>query len=327
MLSIAAALCGCRGSRPGRMLSRLDDVRIFKGDDSTAYRDPAVVYADGTFHLFFTLVRIERDSVFSYTAQSSSKDLKHWSEPKIITPRDQSLNYSSPGNVVRDGDEWVLCLQTYPRPGYVTAQTPRFGDETARIFTMRSKDLENWGEPRLLKVKGDVPVEEMGRMIDPYLLQKDGRWWCFYKQNGVSMSDSDDLEHWNYRGSANSGENVCILPGDDGSYLMFHSPANGVGMKRSSDLLDWSDCVNAGHKGWSDDGSVLVFDQKDWPWAGGRLTAGAVLDCRDVPGIGSYLMFFHGSGPLSEVEGDLDRNASIGIAWSGDLLDWDWPSR
>jgi hypothetical protein len=48
---------------------------------------------------------------------------------------------------------------------------------------MRSKDLEMWGAPELLRVKGpDVPQEKMGRMLDDYLLaDKDepGKWWCF----------------------------------------------------------------------------------------------------------------------------------------------------
>ena len=51
-----------------------------------------------------------------------------------------------------------------------------------------SDDLVHWDAPELLRVKGDaVPREEMGRMIDPYLLEdKDepGKYWCFYKQNG-----------------------------------------------------------------------------------------------------------------------------------------------
>ncbi|MDQ6762706.1 MAG: hypothetical protein M3015_08765 [Bacteroidota bacterium] len=34
-------------------------------------------------------------------------------------------------------------------------------------------------------------------------------------------------------------------------------------------------------------------------------------------------MFFHGSGPLKEEEGDFDKNASIGIAWSNNLVQWD----
>ena len=83
--------------------------------------------------LYFSLVRIENDSIFSYVATSTSVNLKDWTEPRILTERDQNLDYSSPGNVIRFG----------------------------------------------------------GRMIDPYLIEdKDepGKWWCFYKQNGVSNS-------------------------------------------------------------------------------------------------------------------------------------------
>jgi hypothetical protein len=38
-------------------------------------------------------------------------------------------------------------------------------------------------------------------------------------------------------------------------------------------------------------------------------------------------MFFHGSGPKTEPQGDFDRNASIGIAWSDDLVVWEWPGK
>ena len=41
------------------VLDRIQDVRILSGDARTAYRDPAIWYEDGTFHLFFTLVETE----------------------------------------------------------------------------------------------------------------------------------------------------------------------------------------------------------------------------------------------------------------------------
>ena len=90
-----------------------------------------------------------------------------------------------------------------------------------------------------MRVKGpDVPREEMGRMIDPYLIRdKDdpNKWWCFYKQDGVSMSYTYDFETWTYFGRADAGENVCILVDGD-EYVLIHSPGNGVGVKRSRDL-------------------------------------------------------------------------------------------
>lgn len=106
---------------------------------------------------------------------------------------------------------------------------PRFGTGDARIFIMRSKDLVNWSEPELLPVKGNIPEKEMGCMIDPYLIEdKDhpGKWWCFYKQNGVSMSYTTNFKDWTFHGYTESGENVCVL-NENGEYILFHSPKTG----------------------------------------------------------------------------------------------------
>ena len=184
------------------------------------------------------------------------------------------------------------------------------------MFIMRSNDLRHWAQPELLRVKGpEVAIAEMGRMIDPYLLEdKDepGKWWCFYKQNGVSMSFSYDLKNWTYFGVTQSGENVCVLV-DNNEYILFHSPKNGIAIKRSTDL-----------KNWRDDNILITLGQQHWPWAHGRITAAAVIDGRKIPAIGKYLMFYHGSGPDDERR-MFDNHASIAIAWSDDLVHWDWP--
>jgi len=313
---LLASLGALHAAEPERvLLSEISSPIIFRGDATTAYRDPTVIYHDGWFCLFFTLVKIEPDKrPFSYTAWSKSRDLIKWSEPTIFTPRDQSLNYGSPGNIIRHGDEWVLCLQTYPRPN-----GEMYGNSTARIWTMRSKDLETWGEPELLRVKGpDVPQEKMGRMIDAFLLEdKDepGKWWCFYKQNGVSMSWSHDLKTWTYAGRTSAGENACVIVERD-DYVLFHSPGNGVGVKRTKDLNEWRD------------EGELTLGQKSWPWTQGRLTAGFVLDLRTEPAVGEALMFFHGSDfPERDPRGGFDNFASIGLAWSDDLQTWTWPGK
>jgi len=300
-------------------LNTLESPIIFKGDETTAYRDPAVLYHNKVFYLFFTLVRTEEGKIYSYTAESHSVDLKHWSPEKIITAKDQTLNFSSPGNIIRHKGEWILCLQTYPRPDYTSDQKTRYGTRDARLYLMRSKDLENWSTPEIMKVKGpDVEIAEMGRMIDPYLLEdKDekGKWWCFYKQKGVSMSYSKDLRTWTYVGHTESGENVCVLH-EQNEYILFHSPQNGISIKRSSDLSSWKD--------W---GNRITLGQDEWSWAKGRITAGTVINLQANKAFGKYIMFFHGSGPKTETEGDFDRNASIGIAWSDDLVSWDWPGK
>ena len=158
----------------------------------------------------------------------------------------------------------------------------------------------------------------MGRMIDLYLVEdKDekGKWWGFYKQKGVSMSYSYDFKNWTYCCHTKSGENVTVLTENE-KYLLFHSPHNGIAIKRSSNLKDWGD--------WGD---LIVLGQEDWEWAKGRISAGTVINLTNNPKVGKYLMFFHGSGPKTEEEGDFDRNASLGISWSNDLINWDWPGK
>ncbi len=286
---------------------------LFAGDATHAYRDPAAIFHDGWLYLYFTHVVTKADNIaYSHVAWSKSRDLIHWTTPVDLTPSDKSLDYGSPGDIVRHNNQWVLCLQTYPRP-----HGERYGNQDSRIFTMRSDDLEHWSNPELLQVKGPhVPREKMGRMIDPYLFaDKDvpNKWWCFYKQNGISLSSSPDLKTWTPQGRIDAGENPCVIL-DRNQYLLFHSPSNGIGMKRSTDL-----------KTWHDEG-IITLGQKQWPWAQGRLTAAFVLDLRREAAIGKALMFFHGS---TYAECDrrcvFDTFASLVIAWSDDLKHWDWP--
>ncbi len=303
------------------MLNKLDTPVLLRGNDRVAYRDPAVLYHKGIFYMFYSFVETEDNgSIFWYTAMSTSQDLQKWSQPRKITPRDQNLNYSSPGNIICFNGEWVLCLQTYPIPGLKRSDELRYGNKDARIFIMRSKDLENWSDPELLYVKGvEVSREEMGRMIDPFLVEdihEPGRWWCFYKQRGASYSWSYDLRNWSYKGRVDAGENVCVLA-EEKEYTMIHSPKNGMGIKRSADLVNWRD--------W---GKIITLGQDNWPWAQTRLTAGFILDMRKHPEIGRYLMFFHGAGPGKQKTPDnFYANCSIGIAWSEDLLKWVWPEK
>jgi hypothetical protein len=184
---------------------------------------------------------------------------------------------------------------------------------------MRSRDLENWSQAELLKVKGnDVPQAEMGRMIDPYLLEDvehKGKWWCFYKQRGVSMSYSYDLKNWTYTGNAPSGENVTVIRQGD-EYVMFHSPKNGIGVRRSKDP-----------KSWGADVQLLKLGQKDWPWAQGRLTAATVIDLTHERTVGKYIMFFHGSSVEGLQAQRAQGAASMAIAWSDDLVNWHWPGQ
>jgi len=128
------------------------------------------------------------------------------------------------------------------------------------------------------------------------------------------MSFTRDLKTWTFSGHTVSGENTCVII-ENNQYLLFHSPSNGIGIKKSNDLVTWTD--------W---GNLITLGQTGWEWAKGRITAGAVVKL-EGNSQAKYLMFFHGSGPLTEKLGDFDKNASIGIAWSNDLTNWDWPAK
>jgi hypothetical protein len=295
-------------------LAALRSPILLEGNARIGYRDPLLVDHQGRFHLFFTLGEQEPDGrIYLYVAHSTSPDLTHWSPARRLTPRDLNQNFVSPGSLVRHAGQWVLCMSTYPRPG-----DEIYGNANARLFVIRSPDLERWSAPELIRVKGpDVPVEKMGRMIDAYLMSdKDdpGRWWCLFKQQGVSMSWSRDLEHWTYAGHTPAGENVCVLV-QNNEYVMFHSPRNGIGVLRSTDL-----------KTWRLAGPLITLGQADWPWARGRITAGYVADLRARADVGRYVMVFHGTGPEPEPI-KFCTYGCIGIAWSDDLVHWDWPGK
>lgn len=104
---------------------------------------------------------------------------------RVLTPRDQNLDYSSPGSVVRYNSELKLFLQTYPRPNYTTAQMPQYGTSDARLFIMRSTDLSRRSAPELLRVKGPTVDEKaMGRRSIPI-------WWKIKmnpENGGVSIN-------------------------------------------------------------------------------------------------------------------------------------------
>ncbi|MBR2875602.1 MAG: exo-alpha-sialidase [Clostridia bacterium] len=271
---------------------------IFKQTKTYSYRDPAAYIENGTIYLFFTLVENTPERQHFYVAMSQSEDFLTWTEPKILTERDNLKNYSSPGNVIKYNGEYYLCLQTYPREdGQI------YGNENSRIFTMKSKDLINWEKPALLKVKGDVPEKEMGRMIDPYLLDDGDKFICFFKQNGVSFSTSTDLANWKCEGFTACGENVCVIKEND-EYLIFNSPDNGINIMTTKDFKTFTDV------------RTLYLNQKNKPWAKDRITAGFVIDVSSISPY-KYAMFYHGDN-----EDDYLFGASLAVVFSDDLVNW-----
>lgn len=84
------------------------------------------------------------------------------------------LNFSSPGNVIRVGNQWVLCVQSYPvLPGQA------WGSEDSRLWLLRSRDLDTWRAPEPMHPVGcQANWTSSSRQIDPYLVTFQGRTWC-----------------------------------------------------------------------------------------------------------------------------------------------------
>lgn len=297
--------------------------QILSCTDHIGYRDPTAIFHDGSCYCFYSHVELGDDGwTYFRLGLSISEDLIHWQGPYLLTEADRSFNYSSPGCIIRIQDEFVMCIQTYPTQGNEPHQV--CGNKTSRIHLIRSKDLLHWSKPELMKVHGDDVAEaDMGRMIDPYIVQDihdPGRYLVFYKQHpkGVEgrrtetgypveymcYSSTRDFVHYQYEGYVECGENVCVLPWEDG-YRIYNSPQNGVACLLTKDFCTY------------DREAPLTFGQKDWSWASSRLTAGFVLDGRNEPGVGKFLMIFNGDEP-----GAFPFCASLGLAWSDDLKTW-----
>lgn len=274
---------------------------IFLQNKKYSYRDPAAYYENGKVYLFFSLVENDGDNQYFYVAMSTSEDFINWSEPKILTEKDTAKNYSSPGNVIKCNGEYYLCIQTYPRPN-----GEKYGNDDSRIYTIKSNDLIHWSKPEILMVKGDISIADMDRMIDPYILEDNGIFRCFYKQNGVSFSESKDLKNWKFKGYTDCGENVCVIK-QNGEYFIFNSPENGIALLKTNDFKIFNQC------------GITYLNQAEWTWAKDRITAGFVLDMSKENFKYKYIMFFHGDNEDNYLFG-----ASMGVAFSNDLVNWEY---
>ena len=112
---------------------------IFHGSPTVAYRDPTCIWAEGRYHLFFTVSQKENGYMYNFVAHSESEDLRSFSDPVILTEKDCRKNFCSPGNVIKHDDEYLLCVTSYPMP-HPFAQKPS-ADDTARLFFIKTKNF------------------------------------------------------------------------------------------------------------------------------------------------------------------------------------------
>ena len=97
---------------------------IFEGNDRYAYRDPACCMVDGVYYLFFTVSEKQEGYMYNYLGMSKSTDLKQWTEPRILTEKNLKTNFTSPGNIIKKGEEYAIrgtLIDKKNKGGYIFA--------------------------------------------------------------------------------------------------------------------------------------------------------------------------------------------------------------
>lgn len=248
-------------------------------DARFARRDPAVVISAGRAHCFHTVVDTRSDPPALRIDVTTSDDLVHWSEPVVAI--DGPENFSSPGNVVRAGDEWVLFLQSYPiDPG------AQYGNAECRLWSSRSADLVTWSAPEPLRIEGAAV-----RRIDPFVHADADGFHCLHKRDGAIVDlVSTDLRTWR---TAPGGpvldpaetpegveiENPSVLTVDGDTLLLYAPcrPGRGVGVARGPALGRWHD--------------IRALDLPRASWAPDGFTAPVLMPAPDGDG---WALFVHG---------------------------------
>lgn len=281
-----------------------------KWGDHVWMRDPAVIKKDGVWHCFYTHLdrrEIEHGTVRLSLGRIQSEDLEHWSEPEILLSGPEG--FSSPGNILKTENDFLLCLQSYP-----VNEGETYGSDACRLWTMKSKDLLRFEPPTIISGDGCKAVwAKTKRQIDPFMVQKDNSYYVFYKTDGcIGLLKSEDLKNFEECSDTpvlqasdtpdgSTVENPCVIQLEQG-YRMFFAPCRegrGIGTAWSEDLLHWKEV------------EYLEFPKEKW--APGGPTAPMVVD--DRSNSGKWLMFYHGDSIGA-------HGGNLGIAFSDDLIHW-----
>ena len=214
--------------------------------DDIDLRDPAVWIQDGLAHLFFTHYDFRRR--LWHVGAATTRDFITFSDIRLVSPE----GYASPGNVVRDGEHFVLCYQQY-----------RTFPHT--LCLSWSDDLVSWTAPVSVFNTGPENLWNLdGRVIDPYLVHDGERWFCFYTgstrwgkpsgHNLIGVATSVDLRHWEDLSlerpaigvdfaweEPDGNENNCVVR-RDGRWFMLYSASlarQRIAWAVSDDLVTW----------------------------------------------------------------------------------------
>lgn len=283
-------------------------------------RDPAAIYNEGVFYLYFTVQfnqsywsAPEGFQVFVTT----TTDFKDFSLPQPITPK----GYVSPGSVVKCNGKWYISLTRYPWPGAVAVA--------------ESDDLLHWSEPRVVvptchgsywsgsgELYGEIPPHGP---IDGFLVQWQGKYYMLYtdaqkgtttQHLGIAVSDDMqkftdltpdepllDSDFYNY----NKGiENVSMVVDGDKLVLFCSVGMAGqrIAMLTSKDIMSWGKLDNTAE--------VSGLQQQ---WSKYAACAQFVADWRDITGYW-HMIFMGGQEAVCE-------RFAFGMARSKDLENWE----
>ncbi len=269
-------------------------------------RDPAALLHDGKVYLWFTYYDPRKK--MWHIGQSATEDFVSFEDIRLVSPS----GYASPGNVIRVGDEWILCYQQY-------AKFPHY------LCIARSKDLLHWSDPE--KIFNTGPGNRWNidhRTIDPLIVPWKDTFYLFYVgstrwgrktpgHNLIGLATSKDLKHWKdvtpdepliaadqpYE-QPDGNENNWVLR-YQGRWFMLYSASlaqQKIAYAVSDDLLHWE------KKG--------LCNVKAFPGTSRRFGAPIVLENIGKPG--AYYMLYQGE--------DATGHMSFFLLESRNLVDW-----
>ncbi len=268
-------------------------------------RDPAALVHNGKVHLWFTYYDPKKRTW--HIGQSATEDFLSFEKIRIVSPN----GYASPGNVIRVGEEWILCYQQYRTfPHY--------------LCIARSKDLKNWSEPE--KIFNTGPDNQWNidkRTIDPLIVRWKDTFYCYYTgstrwgrksgHNLIGVAVSKDLKQWKDASpdkpvigadrpyeQPDGNENNWVLR-HEGRWFMLYSASlrhQKIAYALSDDLIHWE------KKG--------LCNVKAFPESSERFGAPVVLEGLGEPG--TYHMLFQGQ--------DKTGHMSFLLLQSRNLIDW-----
>lgn len=224
-------------SKVHRPAWRLEDIDL---------RDPAVYLQDGIATVFFTYFDFRKKTW--HIGMATTENFVDFSDISLISPE----GYASPGNVIRVGAEFVLCYQQYRNFPHT-------------VCLSRSSDLNHWSEPEVVFNTGSDNIWNIdGRVIDPYLVAWENKYYCFYTgstrwgrsagHNLIGVAGSDDLKVWRDLTpdepvigvdfdweEPDGNENNCVIRRNDRWFMLYSaSLANQrIAWAESDDLIHW----------------------------------------------------------------------------------------